>query len=530
MTRSKLIVTRAPLLSVTPGALRWLVALATLAAAPLARADAPPAPGPSSPATPAPSDSSTGPSGQVTATSPSGQVTATGPSGQVTPTATEPTRCQDRRDLEWVRRCTPERNTFELGVFAGVLFPAANSHELFDAYKQRDARRDGQEFWRPYQTAAPDLGLRLAYFPLRFLGGELEGALMPTRIVEDGRPGARATLFSARAHLVAQLPFWRVAPFVVLGSGGFGTTGALGNDFDPMTHMGGGVKLFIGQRSLLRLDVRANVAARKEVDAGATSYSEVLLGFSTVLGRKQPRRAPEKDSDGDGFLDRSDACPYEPGRAPDGCPERDRDGDGFMDGQDACPDVPGIAPDGCPEQDRDGDGFLDSVDKCPDDPGVEPDGCPIPDTDGDGFLDDVDKCIDRPETFNGFEDDDGCPDRVPDKIPTGVIRGIYFDLDRDTIKPRSRPVLDRAVAVFLEFPSVRVEISGHTDSTGALAYNHDLSRRRAESVKRYLVEHGIDAARIQTRGAGPDEPIDTNRSAAGRAKNRRIEFDLLVGR
>ena len=91
-------------------------------------------------------------------------------------------------------------------------------------------------------------------------------------------------------------------------------------------------------------------------------------------------------------------------------------------------------------------------------------------------------------------------------------------------------MLDRAVAVFQEFPSIRIEVSGHTDSTGAPAYNRDLSRRRAEAVKRYLVEHGIDVARIQTRGAGPDEPLDTNRSAAGRARNRRIEFDILVGR
>jgi outer membrane protein OmpA-like peptidoglycan-associated protein len=100
----------------------------------------------------------------------------------------------------------------------------------------------------------------------------------------------------------------------------------------------------------------------------------------------------------------------------------------------------------------------------------------------------------------------------------GTIKGIYFDLDKDTIKPRSRPVLDRAVRSSSTSPSVRVEISGHTDSTGSLAYNRDLSRRRAESVKRYLVEHGIDPARIQTRGAGPDEPVDSNRSAAGRAK------------
>ena len=448
-----------------------------------------------------------------------------------TTSSAAPARCQDRRDVPWIRRCTPERNTWELGLFAGVTFPAARSHELFDPYKQRDARRMGSDFWRPYQTAAPSFGLRAAYFPLSFLGGEVEASVMPTRVVEDSGPGGRANLFSARAHFVGQLPFWRVVPFVVLGSGGIGTTGALGNDFDPMTHLGAGVKVMLTHRTLLRLDVRNNIAARKEVDAGATSYPEILLGLSTVLGRKAPKKSPPKDSDGDGFLDRGDACPFEPGRAPDGCPERDRDGDGFMDTQDACPDVPGIAPDGCPEKDRDGDGFLDSVDKCPDIPGVEPDGCPIPDTDKDGYLDNVDQCVDRPETWNGFDDHDGCPDGLPPPVAVfnGTIKGIYFDLDKDTIKPRSRPVLDRAVQVFTDFTAIRTEISGHTDSTGSVAHNRDLSRRRAESVKRYLVEHGIDPARIETRGAGPDEPVDSNRTAAGRARNRRIEFNLIVG-
>ena len=519
MTRSQPIVTCTPVLQRSQVALRCIVALAALAAVPTARADAP--------------ATTTAPA-QPVAPSPTPQVSPdmsqkTGPSGQVADTATS-ARCQDRRDVKWIRRCLPERNTWELGVFAGVNFPAASSHELFDAYKQREARWMGQEFWRPYRAAAPVLGLRAAYFPLRFLGGEVEGSIMPTRTVEDDGPGARANLFSLRAHLVGQVPLWRVTPFVVWGTGGIGTTGALGDDFDPMTHFGAGVKVFLTRRTLLRLDVRDNVAAKKEVDAGATHYPEVLLGFSAVLGRKPPKRAPAKDSDGDGFLDRSDACPYEPGRAPDGCPERDRDADGFMDSQDACPDVPGIAPDGCPEKDRDGDGFLDSVDRCPDVPGVAPDGCPIPDTDGDGYLDNADGCADKPESWNGYLDADGCPDEVPRTIPRGVIRGIYFDLDKDTIKPRSRPVLDRAVAIFTEFPDVRVAISGHTDSTGAPAYNRDLSRRRASAVKLYLVEHGIDAARIETRGAGPDEPIDSNRTPVGRAKNRRIEFELIIDR
>jgi OOP family OmpA-OmpF porin len=512
-------------------ALRWLAAAATLAVAAPARAT-PPAPTAGPPGH-VPEDIShrAGDSGHVVSDSPSeGPAPAPAASPTPAPADVPAARCQDRRDVAWIRRCLPGRNTWEIGGYLGVMFPAANSHELFDPYRQLEARQNGLDFWRPYRAAAPELGLRVAYFPLRFLGGEVEGAVMPTRVVEDGAPGGRANLFSIRAHFIAQVPLWRVAPFVVVGGGGLGTTGRLGNDIDESTHFGAGVKVFLSHRAVLRLDVRDVVAARKEVDAGATNYPEVLLGVSALLGRKAPKPAPEKDSDGDGFLDRGDACPYEPGIAPDGCPERDRDGDGFMDSQDACPDVPGVAPDGCPERDRDGDGFLDSVDRCPDVPGAPPDGCPIPDTDGDGILDDVDRCVDRPETYNGIDDRDGCPDEIPPKVGPiiGTIRGIYFDLDRDTIKPRSRPVLDRAVEVLKEFSEIRIEISGHTDSTGGHAYNRDLSRRRAESVKRYLVEHGIDTNRIQTRGAGPDEPLDTNRTPAGRAKNRRIEFELLV--
>ncbi len=479
-----------------------------------------PAPAPD-PAAPAPAPAPEGPASVELATSAS-------TAGQPAADGGAPQRCQDRRDVKWIRRCLPQRMTWELGIYGGVFFPAANSHELFNAQAQLDS---GDTFWRPYRTIAPAIGLRVAFFPFAFLGGEVEGGVMPTRVVEAGGPGDRATLFTFRAHVIGQLPFWRVTPFILVGSGGLGTTGRLGNDFDPMTHFGGGIKVFLTQRALLRLDIRDNVAARKVVDAGATNYPEVLLGLSAVLGRKKPAKEPDTDSDGDGFLDKSDACPYEPGISPDGCPERDRDGDGFMDSKDRCPDVPGIAPDGCPEGDRDGDGFLDSVDKCPDVPGVAPDGCPDQDRDKDGILDNVDKCPDIPENYNGFEDKDGCPDKIPDPVTadfTGTIKGIYFDLDKDTIKPKSRPVLDRAVKVLSDYDSIRIEISGHTDSTGSVEHNRDLSRRRAESVKRYLVQGGIAESRITTRGAGPDEPVDTNRTAAGRAKNRRIEFLILI--
>lgn len=208
----------------------------------------------------------------------------------------------------------------------------------------------------------------------------------------------------------------------------------------------------------------------------------------------------------------------------------DRDGDGVLDDRDACPDLAGVAPDGCPEKDLDGDGFPDRTDRCPDESGVEPDGCPLRDTDRDGIYDPDDDCVDQPETRNGYGDADGCPDAIPDDLAkmTGPIRGLFFELDKDILRPDSRPALERAVRLLLKYPWVRLEISGHTDSTAMNEYCKDLSQRRAQSVKRYLVERGIEAERLETRGAGPDEPLDTNKTARGRARNRRIEFTILV--
>lgn len=219
----------------------------------------------------------------------------------------------------------------------------------------------------------------------------------------------------------------------------------------------------------------------------------------------------------------------EPTATPPGA-SGDRDADTFSDPQDACPDVPGIAPDGCPERDRDGDGFLDSADRCPDDPGVAPEGCPIPDTDGDGLFDPDDRCPGEIEVKNGYQDLDGCPDGIPEDLSAiiGIFQGVVFEIDKDILKPSSFPPLDRAAQVLKQYPEIRIEISAHTDSTGSPDYGRDLPRRRAAAVRKYLVAHGIAEARIEARGAGPDEPIDTNKTAKGRARNRRIEFTILV--
>lgn len=410
----------------------------------------------------------------------------------------------------------PEDGLFEVSLFGGVLFPSKD-HNFHDENKSHQA----------FRSIAPDIGLRLGYFPLTFVGAELEGAVMPTRTEDDDSAG----LWAFRGHLVGQLPLYSVVPFVVAGGGRMGAgSNAMGSDGDPLFHFGLGVKAPLDDFLMLRLDVRDNLTQKNGADDGSlTHHPEIIGSLTFVLNRKRSLK-PRPDRDGDGFLDDRDACPDEAGAAPDGCPVRDSDGDGFMDAQDACPSEAGVAPDGCPLRDRDGDGVTDEQDKCPDTAGVAPDGCPVDaDPDKDGILGDADKCPNEPETVNQYQDDDGCPDEVPEKIKqfTGVIEGIEFDTGKATIRPASNKRLNAAYDVLAEFPSVRVEISGHTDTDGPRERNLELSKARADAVKAYLVAKGIADGRIATRGAGPDEPIADNNTWAGKQKNRRIEFKLL---
>jgi OOP family OmpA-OmpF porin len=411
-----------------------------------------------------------------------------------------------RKDQPWIKRWAPENNTGEIGVFAGMLFPSSDT-ELFAP--DRDLLRQGQ---KPFGSVAPDIGVRAGYYPLRFLGLEAEGAFMPTSV----SGGGSATLWGIRGHAVAQLGLWSVTPFVLVGGGMLGVSSdaaAVGKDNDQALHFGGGIKAYLNRWTVLRLDVRDILTPSLGLNAGPTSNVEVLLGLSVVLGRKKDRDAAP-----------APAAEPEPVAGPG-----DKDGDGFLDPDDKCPDIPGVAPHGCPTGDRDADGFMDDVDACPDEAGVDPDGCPVGDTDGDGFLDPDDKCVDEPENVNGFEDDDGCPDEIPDEIKAfgGTIKGIYFDVNKSKVKPKSETVLDGAAETLKKFPEIRLEISGHSDSTGKRDYNMSLSGDRANAVRDYLVKQGVEASRLETRGAGPDEPIDSNKTKAGRSQNRRIEFRVL---
>jgi outer membrane protein OmpA-like peptidoglycan-associated protein len=241
-----------------------------------------------------------------------------------------------------------------------------------------------------------------------------------------------------------------------------------------------------------------------------------------VAGLKEFNGCP--DTDGDGIIDGNDACPDVFGLAAlNGCP--DTDGDGIADKDDACPDVFGIAAlKGCP--DADGDGITDKDDKCPTVAGPkENGGCPWPDTDGDGVLDKDDKC---PEV-KGTVANKGCPEVSPEVIKQLNEYGktILFDSGKSSFKNQSFSVLESITSILKEYPNSKFMIEGHTDSDGSNALNQTLSENRAAAVRNYLVEKGIGTDRLKSTGFGETKPIASNRTATGKAENRRVEVSLI---
>jgi outer membrane protein OmpA-like peptidoglycan-associated protein len=240
---------------------------------------------------------------------------------------------------------------------------------------------------------------------------------------------------------------------------------------------------------------------------------------------KQPPPPPpvDPDRDHDGIINEVDACPDEP-----------EDKDGFEDTN------------GCPDPDNDFDGLLDANDQCPvdaeDKDGFQDDdGCPELDNDGDGIADAKDACPNEPETRNGFEDADGCPDEIPVPVKrfVGVIQGINFKLGSADLLPGATKVLDSAVAVLNEYPDLKLQIQGHTDdqSLGKRSKfkdNDELSQARADAVASYLSAMGVSASRLTARGFGAQQPLEDptglkgTKLNAARAKNRRVEFQIIV--
>lgn len=248
---------------------------------------------------------------------------------------------------------------------------------------------------------------------------------------------------------------------------------------------------------------------------------------------------PEADNDKDGFLDGADKCPNEAETVnqfadDDGCPDiGDRDGDGLADDTDKCPDeaedLDGFEDDnGCPDLDNDKDGVADTTDKCPLEPGpVENNGCPDTDGDGDGVVDRLDNC----PAEAGTKENQGCKAKQQVVITdTGlqILDIVYFKTNSDVILKKSYPLLNNVAAVITAQTRIaKIRVEGHTDSQGDDDSNLDLSQRRADSVKAYLIERGVAADRLQGQGFGETMPVDSNDTKAGRAKNRRVEFKIV---
>ncbi len=307
------------------------------------------------------------------------------------------------------------------------------------------------------------------------------------------------------------------------------------------TYLGGvGLNFSISDNVLLN----ASTSFRSSDEKGSFNHLQHVVGFSYVFGAGDTDKdgvsdkkdeCPEvpglkefngcPDTDGDGIPDNKDSCPEEAGSQDlNGCP--DGDGDGIADKDDVCPNAAGpLEMNGCP--DSDDDGVADNIDKCPQEAGdAGNDGCPWADRDGDGVADKDDTCPDEAGTVAN----NGCPE-VPQKLVdflTGENARLLFVVNSAAISEDSKVKLSELAKLMSDYPKASIVIEGHASSDGSVGYNQKLSEKRAESVKNALVEMGVGADKLDTVGYGETKPSQDNNSIAGRAANRRVEFDRKV--
>lgn len=354
-------------------------------------------------------------------------------------------------------------------------------------------------------------------------------------------------------------------PYVAAGYSGVNFDGT---GLDTKTHgafdYGLGAKYFLNDDFALRADVRHilyryNSATFNDLEFTLGGYIQFGAPAPAIKAIAPPAPAPAKvvaapapapaavvvpepvkvvaapvivvpvDSDGDGVIDLLDKCPGTPkGVAVDGngCPV-DSDKDGVADYLDKCPNTPaGVTVDtnGCPV-DADKDGVADYLDKCPETPAgvvVDIKGCPV-DSDNDGVADYLDKCPNTPAGV--IVGANGCPVEAAKKFcDKPAVIEISFDANKADVKSKFHADLDKLGNFMKEFPNSKGTLEGHTDADGSKDANLKLSQARADSVRNYIVKKfGIDGSRITAKGYGSAKPVASNKNAAGKAKNRRIE-------
>jgi OOP family OmpA-OmpF porin len=314
------------------------------------------------------------------------------------------------------------------------------------------------------------------------------------------------------------------SPFVTAGIGG----GSYAKDLGGYVPLGIGLQFNIESQVYFLLQTQYRVSLSENLFPNNLLHSfgvVAKIGKDKVVAPVEVAIPQIQDRDGDGVVDSLDRCPDTPGLAAlQGCP--DKDGDGIADIDDKCPDVAGLAKyQGCPIPDTDGDGINDEVDKCPNVPGVARyQGCPIPDTDKDGVNDEEDKCPNEAGPASNF----GCPviDVVVVEKVNKAAHNIFFATGSSKLLAKSFKSLKEVAQILKDNPSYKINIDGYTDITGNAEKNQVLSESRANSVKEYLKGNGVDESRITVTGHGINDPIADNKTAAGRAKNRRVEMKL----
>ena len=297
-------------------------------------------------------------------------------------------------------------------------------------------------------------------------------------------------------------------------------------------------------------DIAGNITARGCPDRDSDGVEDAEDVCPDLAGLMEFSGCP--DTDGDGFMDPADDCPTEYGyEETNGCP--DRDNDCVADADDRCPDEEGLPEfDGCP--DTDGDGLPDVDDPCPEEAGLlKNGGCPLPDTDCDGIIDSLDLCPTIPDTlgFTGCPDLDldgvidsldrcpevpgtienaGCPelDETEQALLVDAQQEVQFRTGSAELLPSSRTILDEVIKLLEKYEVYHLRLKGYTDSVGSSTTNQKLSERRAQACYDYLEEKGISEERMSFTGYGEEDPIGDNKTAAGRKKNRRVEFELYL--
>lgn len=351
----------------------------------------------------------------------------------------------------------------------------------------------------------------------------LAGSFVDFDVPGTGKAGSEKFLLegSVTGNLKLLSDKYCINPFLTLGVGGY----SFRRTFGAFIPAGAGLQF----KLVKDVFILANSQYRIPVTEKAAYHFYHSIGIAAPLVERQapvvlpPPPPVVVDRDGDGVLDSLDHCPDIPGlEALQGCP--DRDSDGITDTADKCPDVAGLIKyGGCPIPDTDGDGIDDEQDKCPDVKGfARYSGCPIPDTDADGINDEEDKCPSRPGPAGNM----GCPEiakEVIEKINFAA-KNIFFATGSAKLLPKSFKSLDEVAALLVADESLMINIDGHTDSTGTVEKNVVLSESRANSVKEYLATKGVAESRMTATGYGPEKPVASNKTAAGRAKNRRVEL------